>query len=192
MGRKNKRKKTEYRDRLGFNPWKYITVYSRSRDSHSSGRTSRQPHRGDVWYADLGEHPGTHVQSGCRPVLIVSNDIGNRYSETVNVLPMTSQMKRLDLSSHTQVDEQMMAGIREPFGSSTVLAEQVTTISKSQLRSFVGRITDAETVGKIDESVIQQLALHSEHGVEHDAPAAHAMHAARTDDDHTDETTMKE
>ena len=192
MGRKNKRKKTEYRDRLGFNPWKYITVYSRSSDSHNSERHCRQPHRGDVWYADLGEHPGTHVQSGCRPGLIVSNDIGNRYSETVNVLPMTSQMKRPDLSSHTQVDEQMIAGVREPFGSSTVLAEQVTTISKSQLRTYVGRITDAETVGRIDESVIRQLALHSEHGVEREAPAANATHAAHTDDDHTDETTMKE
>lgn len=130
MGRKNRRNANEYRQRLGFNPDKYIkhSKYSKcskhsKHTEHTKGkdiprkccrntypvsrykpeRPYRVPYRGEIWIAQLGSHPNTSVQEGCRPVLIVSNDKGNHTSNTVVVLPLTSQIKRSELPSHVEL-----------------------------------------------------------------------------------------
>jgi len=168
LGRKNKRKKTEYRDRLGFDPRKYVRRYcpppappypARPPYPHPIWNGGRCPHRGDIWFADLGEHPGTSVQSGCRPVLIVSNDIGNEHAETLNVLPMTRQLKKPGLPCHTELTSSVIIDKHQEMGSSMVLAEQITTISKTQLRNYVGRLDDATLLTDIDTAVGQQLSL---------------------------------
>lgn len=162
MGRKNKRKKTEYRSRLGFNPRKYVTKccsQQKSTAPHPTWNGGRCPHRGDIWFADLGEHPGTSVQSGCRPVLIVSNDIGNEHAETLNVLPMTRQLKKPGLPCHTELTSAMIADKHQEMRSSMVLAEQITTISKAQLRDYVGRLDDTVLLTEIDTAIGQQLSL---------------------------------
>jgi len=170
LGRKNKRKSTEYRDRLGFNPRKYIRVsqpayspvypYSSYRQYGQYGRRENPtPRRGDIWFAELGEHPGTSVQGGCRPVFIVSNDIGNTHAETVNVLPMTRHLKRPNLPCHTQLDPEAVSNAYQRLDASMILAEQITTISKSQLRNYAGRVTDEELLNQIDQAVSTQLGL---------------------------------
>lgn len=182
MARKNKRKRNEYRQHLGFNPRKYVRYgglgysafsgYSmdNSRDSavvgtkvESSHRTniSRIPHRGDIWFAELGEHPGTSVQSGCRPVLVISNDKGNQYAETVNVLPMTSHLKKLELPCHTELQPEIMSDARQQLEQSMILAEQITTISKTQLRNYVGKISDTDFLSRIDRTLFMQLGITS-------------------------------
>lgn len=178
MGRKNKRKKSEYRTRLGFNPKKYVPGHCSSSSQASQTNQARPasppdpslprhilngiqrcPRRGDIWFADLGEHPGTSIQSGCRPVLIVSNDIGNEHSETINVLPMTRQMKKPGLPCHTELDSSVIIDKQQEMGSSMVLAEQITTISKTQLRNYVGRVDDAVLLTDINAAIGQQLSL---------------------------------
>lgn len=167
MGRKNKRKRREYRDRLGFNPLKYVEYHRESdkRPYHAMHPdVHRQPIRGDIWFAELGNHPGTSVQAGCRPVLIISNDIGNRYADTVNVLPMTRHLKRQGLPCHTQVDPEKVLDMRQPLEPSMVLAEQVTTVSKSVLRNYAGHISDDELMKRIDLAVSVQLGLWKDDG----------------------------
>lgn len=173
MGRKNKRKRSEYRERLGFNPWKYEdpqagpapyrnagnAVSSAPPASVASQNSLCHPRRGDIWFAELGSHPGTNVQDGCRPVFIVSNDIGNRYADTINVLPMTRHLKRKELPCHARVDPEKLTDIRQPLDQSMVLAEQITTISKSALRHFAGHVADDVLIERIDKAVGLQLGL---------------------------------
>lgn len=165
MGRKNKRKRNEYRDRLGFNPRKYVR-YSADHDRKDDRPLSapinigmKIPKRGDIWFADLGFHPGTSVQDGCRPVLIISNDIGNRFSDTINVLPMTRHLKRQDLPCHTQIDPESIGDRRQPLETSMVLVEQVTTISKSVLKHYTGHVSDKAMEELIDQTLKRQFGL---------------------------------
>lgn len=58
------------------------------------------PKRMDIWYAHLRENTGTSVQEGSRPVLVISNDMANKNSDVVTVIPLTSQMKRIELPTH--------------------------------------------------------------------------------------------
>ncbi|MBR7037703.1 MAG: type II toxin-antitoxin system PemK/MazF family toxin [Oscillospiraceae bacterium] len=89
MARKNNRIKTEYQQGLGFDTRKYTTPAPIT--THQV--PDRTPLRGDIWFASLGMHPATSVQGGTRPVVIVSNDIGNLHAATVNVVPMTRHLK---------------------------------------------------------------------------------------------------
>ncbi len=173
MGRKNKRRKNEYRDRLGFNPNKYIRSRHGSQQDQSEGqmrddqneqhehRPYPMPHRGEIWFAELGSHRGTSVQDGCRPVLIISNDKGNYYASTIVVLPMTRKMKKYDLPSHVELHEEDldMAGLNRQIEPSMVLAEQVTTIAKSALRSYVGKIQSGQKLTEIDHAICAQLGI---------------------------------
>ena len=176
MGRKNKRKKSEYRRRLGFNPMKYIGKAAKVQNQVRSEPTApistvqtdtvarvttaeRTPQRGDIWFADLIGCPGTCVQRGIRPVLVVSNDMGNNHSTIVNVLPMSSQIKKMYLPSHTQLEPRDVADSRFAFRESVVQAEQITTIGRLQLKNYVGRVEDTEVLNQITQAVISQLAL---------------------------------
>ena len=174
MGRKNKRKKSEYRRRLGFNPMKYISTAAQSTRNSALASpvgtvqtdtvarvttAERTPQRGDIWFADLIGCPGTCVQRGIRPVLVVSNDMGNTHSTIVNVLPMSSQIKKMYLPSHTQLEPRDVADSRFAFRESVVQAEQITTIGRLQLKNYVGRVEDTEVLNQITQAMISQLAL---------------------------------
>ena len=142
MGRKNKRRKSSYARKMKVNPKRLISKPKMEKKVHRESPMSsvRMPVRGDAWFAELGEHPGTSVQEGCRPVLIISNDTANFHSNTVTVLPMTSRMKKAYLPTHVLVDSEDCPNL-EP---SMVLAEQVTTIGKKALKNFVGRVTQSK------------------------------------------------
>ena len=176
MGRKNKRKKSEYRRRLGFNPMKYIGKAAKAQNQVRSEPTApistvqtdtvarvttaeRTPQRGDIWFADLIGCPGTCVQRGIRPVLVVSNDMGNTHSTIVNVLPMTSHLKKPHLPCHTLLEPGDVADSRFALRESEVQAEQITTIGRLQLKNYVGRVEDTEVLNQITQAVISQLAL---------------------------------
>ena len=177
MGRKNRRKKSEYRRRLGFNPMKYIGSGARFRgtpitapataisSTHGSNPNTpataveRIPHRGDIWFADLIGCPGTCVQRGIRPVLVVSNDVGNTNSNIINVLPLTSHLTKLYLPCHTLLEPGNVADSRYDFVESVIQAEQITTIGRWQLKNCVGRGEDTELLNQITRAIIAQLAL---------------------------------
>ena len=181
MGRKNKRKKSEYRRRLGFNPMKYIGSGARIQSTINPAPVAliipaptdtvppapalpvtsadRIPQRGDIWFADLFGCPGTCVQRGIRPVLVVSNDAGNTHSGILNVLPLTSHLKKPNLPCHTLLEPGNVADSRYRFVDSMVQAEQITTIGRLQLKNYVGRVEDTELLNRITQAVISQLAL---------------------------------
>ena len=119
----------------------------------------RTPHRGDIWFAELGDHTGTSVQGGCRPVLIISNDTANIHAETVNVLPMTRHLKKPNLPCHTLMGSAFVADTRQRIDDSMILAEQITTIGKSQLRNYAGHVEDTDLLARINHTIFAQLGL---------------------------------
>ena len=106
-----------------------------------------QPHFGDVFFADLlGDD---HVQSGKRPVVIAQNDIGNRFSTTVEVIPMSSRVNKAKyMPTHVLVHPSTLNGLKT---ASIVLAEQVVTIPKRRLLVYLG-VLDRETLGLIRQA----------------------------------------
>ena len=107
--------------------------------------------RGQIYYADLSPARGSE-QGGLRPVLIVSNDMNNRYSPTVTICPITSQVKN-PLPTHTTL---LPSTTRKIKG--TVLCEQVRTIDKSRLSDYMGEATINE-MARVSQSLKIQLNL---------------------------------
>ena len=156
MARKNNRMKTEYHRGLGFDPRKYISAPA-PRPTHRE--PDRIPQRGDIWFANLGSHPQSSVQSGCRPVIVVSNDIGNAHSETVNVVPMTRHLKKPELPCHMELNPDCITDARRLLDTSMILAEQITTIGKNHLFNYVGKISDTAVLHRINAAVAAQLGI---------------------------------
>ena len=98
--------------------------------------------RGDVYYADLSPIVGSE-QGGIRPVLILQNDIGNKYSPTVIVSAITSQLNKSKLPTHISLQSNI--GLSK---DSVALLEQIRTIDKQRLK---------EKIGHIDDSVMRQV-----------------------------------
>ncbi|MDR1805497.1 MAG: type II toxin-antitoxin system PemK/MazF family toxin [Clostridium sp.] len=92
-------------------------------------------HRGEIYYADLSPVVGSE-QGGIRPVLIVQNDVGNRYSPTVIAAAITSQTDKNSLPTHIRVNAQETGLAKD----SIVLLEQVRTLDKRRLRERMGRL----------------------------------------------------
>lgn len=93
--------------------------------------------RGDIWYADLPTIPGSSIQGGRRPVLVYQTDRLNNKSPTVNVLAVTSQIKRKDLGYHVELP--WIAGLTK---KSMVLAEQAFTLDQKRLFNFRCRVPE--------------------------------------------------
>lgn len=98
--------------------------------------TVQRPQFGDIYFANL--IGGNNLQKGIRPVLIVQNNIGNRYSSTFEVLPLSSRVyKARYMPTHVLVHAHPMNGLRR---DSVVLAEQVVTIHIDQLQERIGKL----------------------------------------------------
>lgn len=93
--------------------------------------------RGDIFYADLSPVVGSE-QGGVRPVLIVQNDVGNKYSPTVIAAAITSQRDKTNLPTHIELN----AGKTGLLKDSIVLLEQVRTIDKHRLKEKMGTLDD--------------------------------------------------
>jgi len=114
--------------------------------------------RGDIYYADLSPVVGSE-QGGMRPVLIVQNDLGNRYSPTVIAAAITSQTEKADLPTHIAVPAKD-CGLSK---NSIVLLEQVRTIDKKRLRSKMGRLSD-EAMAQINTALSVSFGLTEREG----------------------------
>ena len=111
--------------------------------------------RGEVWYADLGAHPDTSIQEGCRPVLVVSNNANNSNARTLTVIPLTARLKKLSLVTHVLVKPTKACPLEY---DSMALTEQITIIDKSMLREKIGRL-DRRIMQQVDRALCVQLAL---------------------------------
>ncbi len=103
--------------------------------------------RGDIYYADLSPVVGSE-QGGIRPVLIVQNDIGNRYSPTVIAAAITSQKTKSNLPTHIELS----AGCTGLQKDSIVLLEQIRTIDKHRLKEKMGKL-DERSMEMVDEAI---------------------------------------
>lgn len=120
-----------------------------------------RPRRGDIWFAKLGNHYGTSVQSGTRPVLVISNDTANRFSFTFTVLPMTSKMKHPEMPTHIRLGEGdcVRCGDTDLL-ESMVLAEQIVPLDRSALLEKIAYIDGKEKMAEIERAVATQLGIH--------------------------------
>lgn len=111
--------------------------------------------RGDIFYADLSPVVGSE-QGGVRPVLIVQNDVGNRYSPTVICAAITSKMNKAKLPIHIEIDCKNYCLIKD----SVILLEQLRTIDKSRLREKVDHL-EGKIMSKINKALEISLGLHN-------------------------------
>ena len=109
--------------------------------------------RGDIFYADLSPVVGSE-QGGLRPVLIVQNDVGNKYSPTVIAAAITSQMTKTRLPTHIDVYAENVGLSRD----SVILLEQIRTIDKRRLREKMGHIDDG-LMQKVNDAISVSFGL---------------------------------
>ncbi|NLJ74553.1 MAG: type II toxin-antitoxin system PemK/MazF family toxin [Firmicutes bacterium] len=109
--------------------------------------------RGDIFYANLNPVIGSE-QGGVRPVLILQNDIGNKYSPTTIVAAITSKIKKAKLPTHVELDSSNFDLEKD----SVILLEQVRTIDKRRLKEKIARL-DEETMREIDQALQISLGL---------------------------------
>ena len=109
--------------------------------------------RGDVFFADLSPVVGSE-QGGVRPVLIIQNDIGNRFSPTVIVAAITAKIQKAKLPTHVELSAEAHGFERD----SVVLLEQIRTIDKQRLTDKITHLDD-ETMKKVNESLSISVGL---------------------------------
>ena len=112
-----------------------------------------QIQRGDLFYYDFGENPGS-IQSGERPVIVLQADNYNQNAPTVIVAALTSVIKKRYLPSHIILGEAF--GLKKP---SMVLTEQIQTVNKSKLKDFIGTVDDEVILRHINNALKKTLGL---------------------------------
>ena len=109
--------------------------------------------RGDLYYADLTPVTGSE-QGGVRTVLMIQNDMGNRFSPTVIIAAVTSRQDKHPLPTHVRVSPNH-CGLKE---HSVVLLEQIRTIDRVRLREYIGRLTE-EDMKQVDQALRISIGL---------------------------------
>lgn len=109
--------------------------------------------RGEIYYADLSPVVGSE-QGGIRPVLIIQNDVGNKYSPTVIAAAITSRINKAKMPTHIELSA-LEYGLNK---DSVVLLEQIRTIDKKRLREKIGRL-DEMLMGKVNNALSISFGL---------------------------------
>lgn len=117
--------------------------------------------RGDIFYADLSPVVGSE-QGGLRPVLIIQNDVGNRYSPTVIAAAITSRIGKARLPTHIDVGAGCTSSVAADGGglarNSVILLEQIRTIDKRRLREKMGHL-DESVMTRVNEAIAVSFGL---------------------------------
>ncbi len=116
--------------------------------------------RGDIFYADLSPVVGSE-QGGLRPVLIIQNDVGNRYSPTVIAAAITSRMGKTKLPTHIDITGDMHSGGDRAGLSrdSVILLEQIRTLDKRRLREKMGHL-EQDVMEEVNNAIAVSFGLH--------------------------------
>lgn len=109
--------------------------------------------RGDIYYADLSPVVGSE-QGGIRPVLIIQNDVGNKYSPTVIAAAITSRINKAKMPTHIELSAQDYGLSKD----SVILTEQIRTLDKKRLREKIGKLDD-KLMLKVDEALSVSFGL---------------------------------
>ena len=116
--------------------------------------------RGDIYYADLSPVVGSE-QGGIRPVLIIQNDVGNKYSPTVIAAAITSQINKAKMPTHIELS----ASEYGLYKDSVILLEQIRTIDKRRLREHMGHLDESQ-MSMVDDAIAVSFGLHDGRGVQ--------------------------
>lgn len=116
--------------------------------------TSFNVKRGDVFFADLSPVVGSE-QGGQRPVLIVQNDVGNKYSPTVIVAAITAKISKAKLPTHVEIHKEDVGLLKD----SVVLLEQIRTIDKKRLIQQLGTLSP-DLMEKVDLALLVSMGLY--------------------------------
>ena len=109
--------------------------------------------RGDVFYADLNPVIGSE-QGGVRPVVVIQNDIGNKYSPTIIVAAITSKIDKAKLPTHVEIPTEVSSLKKD----SVILLEQIRTLDKKRLQRKVTSLED-KTIKKVNKAIEISLGL---------------------------------
>lgn len=109
--------------------------------------------RGDIYYADLSPVIGSE-QGGIRPVLIVQNDVGNKYSPTVIAAAITSRISKSKLPTHIEVYADKYGLARD----SVILLEQIRTLDKKRLKEKMGHL-DEDVMNQVNDAITVSFGL---------------------------------
>ena len=112
--------------------------------------------RGDIYYADLSPVVGSE-QGGIRPVLIVQNNVGNKFSPTVIAAAITSQINKAKMPTHIEIGAADYGLSKD----SVILLEQVRTIDKTRLKERIGHLND-HLMNRVNEAIEISLGLEEE------------------------------
>ncbi len=110
--------------------------------------------RGELYYADLSPVVGSE-QGGIRPVLVVQNDVGNKYSPTIIAAAVTSQINKAKLPTHIELSAKEY-GLQK---DSVVLLEQIRTLDKQRLKDKIGEVP-VDTMQKINQALMISLGFY--------------------------------
>ena len=110
--------------------------------------------RGELYYADLSPVIGSE-QGGVRPVLVVQNDVGNKYSPTVIAAAVTSKIDKAKLATHIELSAREYGLSKD----SVVLLEQIRTLDKTRLKERIGQVS-ADQMRKINEALLVSLGFY--------------------------------
>ena len=114
-----------------------------------------RPRCGEIWMCNLSENKGS-IQSGYRPVFILSNDKNNTYSTTINIIPITTKMNKRKLPVHVELWNYQRYGLKAP---STLMVEQTTTVAFSSFDKYIGKILDKNVLGDISRAIRIQFPV---------------------------------
>ena len=109
--------------------------------------------RGELYYADLSPVVGSE-QGGIRPVLVVQNDVGNKYSPTVIAAAVTSKINKAKLPTHIELSSNSYGLAKD----SVILLEQIRTLDKRRLKERIGSLSDA-TMNRVDKAILISLGF---------------------------------
>lgn len=109
--------------------------------------------RGDLFYADLSPVVGSE-QGGIRPVLVVQNDVGNKYSPTVIAAAVTSQINKAKMPTHIEISAETYGLVKD----SVILMEQIRTIDKKRLKEKIGH-ADEDLMERVNKALSVSFAL---------------------------------
>lgn len=110
--------------------------------------------RGELYYADLSPVIGSE-QGGVRPVLVVQNDVGNKYSPTIIAAAVTSKIDKAKLPTHIELSAHEYGLSKD----SVVLLEQIRTLDKTRLKERIGQVS-ADKMRKINEALLVSLGFY--------------------------------
>ncbi len=113
--------------------------------------------RGELYYADLSPVVGSE-QGGVRPVLVVQNDVGNKYSPTVIAAAVTSKLTKAKLPTHIEIAGRSFGLQRD----SVILLEQIRTLDKRRLKERIGALPDS-TMRRVDGALLISLGCAEPH-----------------------------